>query len=279
MASFAEPWSKRHKAVTKNDRGGLTYNLSNSFAQPTSQKEIEAFAEARGDVATLNAYRDHPLGYTPNGGSADLREAAAELYDECGADDVLVTSGGQVALQHVCSALLTKRDHAIVFSPGYQSCQAAPAHSGAAVTKVRLSKDAGWAVDVDAVEAACLPARGESAPSGRRLRARAAGRQEMDGPWTSRGTAAAAARIFRGDGPTVRASTRTPYATRDARARPRLLRTFGPGPTPLEFSACLDRRLSRFLLAWTDASRCPFGPGARRRGAVAGAGPRRSSSC
>ena len=41
MAALTEPWSKRHKAVTRNDREGLQYNLSNSFAQPTSQAELE----------------------------------------------------------------------------------------------------------------------------------------------------------------------------------------------------------------------------------------------
>ena len=44
MAALTEPWSKRHKAVTKNDREGLQYNLSNSFAQPTSQAELERLA-------------------------------------------------------------------------------------------------------------------------------------------------------------------------------------------------------------------------------------------
>lgn len=157
MAGFAEPWSKRHKAVTKNDKEGLAFNLSNSFAQPTSMKELEHFAAQRGDAATVAAYRDHPLGYAHNGGSADLRAAASELYDKCGPDDVQITSGGQVALQHVCSALLAAGDHAIVFSPGYQSCQATPAFAGAAVTKVRLKASDGWAVDVDAVEAAIRP--------------------------------------------------------------------------------------------------------------------------
>ena len=49
MAALTEPWSKRHKAVTKNDREGLQYNLSNSFAQPTSQAELERLATERGD--------------------------------------------------------------------------------------------------------------------------------------------------------------------------------------------------------------------------------------
>ena len=116
MAALTEPWSKRHKAVTKNDREGLQYNLSNSFAQPTSQAELERFATERGDDELIATYRDHPLGYTPNGGSADCRAAVAgAIFDDCGADDILITAGGQVAIQTVAFALLDKESHAVVF--------------------------------------------------------------------------------------------------------------------------------------------------------------------
>ena len=156
MAALTEPWSKRHKAVTKNDREGLQYNLSNSFAQPTSQAELERFATERGDDELIAAYRDHPLGYTPNGGSQDCRMAVAgAIFDDCGADDILITAGGQVALQTVAFALLDKDSHAVVFTPSYQSCQECPLHAGAAVTKVRLTRENNWDIDIAALEDAC----------------------------------------------------------------------------------------------------------------------------
>ena len=158
MAALTEPWSKRHKAVTRNDREGLQYNLSNSFAQPTSQAELERLARERGDDELIAAYRDHPLGYTPNGGSADCRAAVAgAIFEDCGADDVLITAGGQVALQTVAFALLDKDSHAVVFTPSYQSCQECPLHAGAAVTKVRLTRENDWDIDLDALRFdACL---------------------------------------------------------------------------------------------------------------------------
>jgi len=156
MAALTEPWSKRHKAVTRNDREGLQYNLSNSFAQPTSQAELERLARERGDDELIAAYRDHPLGYTPNGGSADCRAAVAgAIFEDCGADDVLITAGGQVALQTVAFALLDKESHAVVFTPSYQSCQECPLHAGAAVTKVRLTRENNWDIDIAALEDAC----------------------------------------------------------------------------------------------------------------------------
>ena len=158
MAALTEPWSKRHKAVTRNDREGLQYNLSNSFAQPTSQAELERLARERGDDELIAAYRDHPLGYTPNGGSADCRAAVADsIFSACQADDVLITAGGQVALQTVAFALLDKDSHAVVFTPSYQSCQECPLHAGAAVTKVRLTRENDWDIDLDALRFdACL---------------------------------------------------------------------------------------------------------------------------
>ena len=151
---LTEPWSKRHKEVTRNDREGLKYNLSNSFAQPTSVEEVEKLAAKRGDDALVRAYRDHSLSYTPNGGSSDCREAVSEaIFDTCKGDDVLVTAGGQVALQTVCFALLGRGDHAVVCTPSYQSCQEAPLHAGASVTKVRLTQE--WDLDLAALEAAC----------------------------------------------------------------------------------------------------------------------------
>ena len=167
MAALTEPWSKRHKAVTRNDREGLQYNLSNSFAQPTTQSELERFAMERGDDDLIAAYRDHPLGYTPNGGSQDCRAAVADaIFSACQADDVLITAGGQVAIQTVAFALLeavtsstrgqeTPRSHAVVFTPSYQSCQEAPLHAGAAVRKVQLTRANGWDIDLTDLEIAC----------------------------------------------------------------------------------------------------------------------------
>ena len=156
MAALTEPWSKRHKAVTRNDREGLQYNLSNSFAQPTSQAELERFATERGDDELIAAYRDHPLGYTPNGGSADCRAAVADAISvACSAGDILITAGGQVAMQTVAFALLDKDSHAVVFTPSYQSCQECPLHAGAAVTKVRLTRENNWDIDLAALADAC----------------------------------------------------------------------------------------------------------------------------
>lgn len=154
--SLTEPWSKKHKAVTKH--GSMPFNLSNSFAQPTTHPELVAWTKARGDDALLEEFATHDLGYTASGGSRDLREAIADLYGErIGADNVVVFAGAQAAVAAAALALVGAGDHAIVFTPGYQSVLEAPVHAGGSVTRVPLSAANDWAVDAAAFEAAMTP--------------------------------------------------------------------------------------------------------------------------
>ena len=149
-----EPWSKKHKRITQAGRGGLRFSLSNSFAEPLSHAELVRLTRARGDTALVDAYHDHALGYTPNGGSRDLRAEIAKLYGpSIGADNVLVFAGAQVALQTAAMALASDC-HAIVFAPGYQSTVESPRHAGGTVTRVRRTAANGWQIDPREVEAA-----------------------------------------------------------------------------------------------------------------------------
>lgn len=77
-----EPWSKKHKHVTRAAHGGTPYNLSNSFAEPLTNSYLMDLARKRGDEALIDEYTNHSLEYTPNGGSLDLREEIARRYGE-----------------------------------------------------------------------------------------------------------------------------------------------------------------------------------------------------
>jgi aspartate/methionine/tyrosine aminotransferase len=149
-----DPWSKKHKAVTRVGQGGTRHSLSNSFAQPTSQAELVEITLARGDRELVEQFNTHALTYTPNGGSLDLRKAIASLYGPAiGADNILVFTGAQVALQTAAFALAAGC-HSITFSPGYQSCVEAPIHAGGQVTVIELKADNGWQIDIQQVRAA-----------------------------------------------------------------------------------------------------------------------------
>ena len=61
---LTEPWSKKHKRVTRAGAGGGRFSLSNSFAQPLTHAELIRFTLDRGDRALVDEYNDHALGYT-----------------------------------------------------------------------------------------------------------------------------------------------------------------------------------------------------------------------
>ena len=152
------PWSKRHKRVTRASSGGLRHSLSNSFANPLTCADLLRLTRERGDVGLVEEYLSHSLGYTPNGGSDDLREEIARHYGHgMGGRDVLVFPGAQVALQTVAQALVGGGGHCITFGPGYQSVVQAPLLAGGRVTTLPLRASDGWGVRLDEVAAAIGP--------------------------------------------------------------------------------------------------------------------------
>ena len=138
------PWSKEHKRIT----GNCKYNLSNSYAQPTSTSELIALSKERGDQDIVDEYLNHSLDYTPNGGSEDLRIELAKLYgDQIDANNIIVFAGGQVGLQIASNSILTENSHAITFGPGYQSVQEILVEKGAR-TVLNLLPDNEWHLDI-----------------------------------------------------------------------------------------------------------------------------------
>lgn len=152
-----EPWSNKHKRVTKASQGGVKFSLSNSFAQPTSQRELRGFTSDRGDHELLEMYDTHTLEYTANGGSLDLQNEIAKLYSSSiSAENILVFPGAQIALQTAAVAL-AREHHSIVFTPGYQSTVMGPEHAGGKVTMIPLSAADEWRVPLDKVRRAIIP--------------------------------------------------------------------------------------------------------------------------
>lgn len=152
------PWSKRHKKLTKVQDGGLSYSLSNSFAEPLTAKHLIDWTLERGDKDLVDMYYSHSLHYTPNGGSYDLRQAIAEMYGpKVSADNILVFPGAQVALQTAARVLANSSSHSITFTPGYQSVLEGPSHAGGSVTKISLKAENGWQIDPEEVMAAIRP--------------------------------------------------------------------------------------------------------------------------
>lgn len=145
------PWSAQHKKLTAN----TPFSLSNSFGEPLTSDELVELSLKRGDHDIVAQYKKHSLRYTPNGGSLDLRREIAKFYGpDIEADNIIVFTGAQVALQTAAQAIIGNGDHAIVFTPGYQSTQEAPLIAGGEITRIELRPDEGWQIDPNRVAAA-----------------------------------------------------------------------------------------------------------------------------
>lgn len=128
------------------------YHLTASDAQTISVRELLALADDDG----RERWENLSLGYTESRGMPELREAIAATYESLTADDILCFAGAEEALYLVPQALLGADDHAVVLTPNYQAAETVPL-AICAVTGVALREEDGWALDVDAIEAALRP--------------------------------------------------------------------------------------------------------------------------
>lgn len=126
-----------------------------SSSEPLTHKKLIEFARENGDDKLIDLYNDHSLGYAENGGSEDLRAVIATLYNEkISADNIVVFPGGQTGMTITTLAMLHPEDHAIIVTPSYQSLEEGVKLAGGNVTRVPLSPEGNWQVDVDAVRTA-----------------------------------------------------------------------------------------------------------------------------
>lgn len=136
-----------------------TFDIKHRFyassSEPLTHKELIEFARENGDEHLINLYNDHSLGYAENGGSEDLRQVIATLYDEkISADNIVIFPGGQTGMTITTLAMLHSGDHAIIVTPSYQSLEEGVKLAGGNVTRVPLTPHDKWQVDVEAVKKA-----------------------------------------------------------------------------------------------------------------------------
>jgi aspartate/methionine/tyrosine aminotransferase len=126
------------------------HHLTASDAQTLSVAEVLG-EEGMAELAALE------LTYTPTWGTEALRAAIAATYDRVAPEDVLVFAGAEEALFWALQELVGPGDHAVVTVPNYQSMESVTLSTGAEVSGLRLDPDAGWALDLDALEAQLRP--------------------------------------------------------------------------------------------------------------------------
>jgi aspartate/methionine/tyrosine aminotransferase len=128
------------------------YHLTASDAETLPLAELLELADDDG----RKRWESLTLGYTETRGLPALREEIAGTYETVQPDDVLCFAGAEEALYLAMHVLLDPGDHAVVLTPNYQAAETIPL-SICEVTGVPLRPEDGWALDVEAVEAALRP--------------------------------------------------------------------------------------------------------------------------
>ena len=128
------------------------YHLTASDAQTLRLSELLELA----DDQARALWDELALGYTETFGLPVLRSEIAGTYRHLDAEHVLCFAGAEEGLYLAMQVLLGPGDHAVVLTPNYQAAETVPL-ARCAVTGVALREADGWALDVDAIEAALRP--------------------------------------------------------------------------------------------------------------------------
>jgi len=129
------------------------HHLTASDAQTLTVGELLALGgkEARAALEAL------PLAYGPTWGTDALRSAIAATYAEVAPEDVLAFAGAEEAMFWALQELVGPGEHAVVTVPNYQSMESVTLATGAEVSGLPLRPEAGWALDLDALEGLLRP--------------------------------------------------------------------------------------------------------------------------
>lgn len=128
------------------------YHMTASDAQSMTVNELLEMAGDKAKDELLNCW----LGYTETRGAPDLREAIADTYDVCKADNIQCFVGIEEGIYAAMRVMLNSDDHAIVVVPNYQAAETLPL-SICEVTGVPLLADEKWRLDLDALRDAIRP--------------------------------------------------------------------------------------------------------------------------
>ena len=112
------------------------YEFSTPLLLCASDCESMSVAELLAlEPGATQAFAEQWLGYTESRGSTGLRSAVAGLYENAGADDVLVHNGAEEAIYAFVRAVLRPDDRVVVQFPCYQSLESVARSQGCDVLR------------------------------------------------------------------------------------------------------------------------------------------------
>lgn len=123
-------------------------NLTESGVHPIRLDEL-----LDGDAEMWAKIQSTEINYPHVNGIPRLRERIAALYDGAKIDNVLVTVGAAEANNISVNTLLQPGDEIASLTPTYKQVWGLALNTGHAVKPFRLLSDAGWALDIDELNA------------------------------------------------------------------------------------------------------------------------------
>lgn len=98
-------------------------------------------------IQDLSYTENYDLNYSLDIGQEKLRQCIADMY-QVDLAKVMITNGSQEALYLFYRSFLSPTDHVITFTPGWQQSWEIPSHIGCAVTKIQLTRDTDYKINL-----------------------------------------------------------------------------------------------------------------------------------
>lgn len=126
------------------------YILCCSAAETWTIPELLAMA----DENSLKLWNSLSLGYTESPGHPLLRQEIAHLYQSISCNNILTFAGAEEGIYCAMQVLIEPRDHVIIVEPCYQSLATLPQTFGAEVTRIHLTFENDWKLDLESIKQA-----------------------------------------------------------------------------------------------------------------------------
>lgn len=129
---------------------GVKFNLSESGIEPITLRELL-------DEEEVRAILKLPLGYAETRGSEHLRSVIASLYEDCGPENILATTGTSEANFLAALGTMGRGSRVVTILPNYMQVWGIARFLGCEVEELRLREEAGWQPDEEDVKGSVRP--------------------------------------------------------------------------------------------------------------------------
>ncbi|MCQ3980712.1 MAG: aminotransferase, partial [Anaerolineae bacterium] len=130
----------------------VKYDIAESGILPLTVNDLLQFEPPEKRDEILQRLLEMPLGYSEAPGSLELRSLLAATYDNCGPQNILITTGAIEANFLLFNTLLDPGDHVVAVYPAYQQLYSVPRAIGCEVSLWKLRPENGFRYDLDELE-------------------------------------------------------------------------------------------------------------------------------